>query len=63
MCGDAVRVMDGSCVGYDTCYTAECDSGFVGDVTGSCGGKAKACGYDAGCGGSFGNVYGLYVTF
>ena len=49
VCRDAVRVMVGLCVGYNPCYTAERNSRFVGDVTGSCGEKARACGYAAAC--------------
>ena len=63
MCGDAVRVMEASCVGYDACYTAERDSVFVGDVTGSCGDKMRARGYAAAYGGTFGNVSGSCLTF
>ena len=38
-------VMEGSCVGYSACYAAEHNSGFVVDMTGSCGDKTRACGY------------------
>ena len=55
--------MEGSCVGYHACYAAERDSGFVGDVTGSCGDKARVCGYVAACSGSFGDVSGSCLTF
>ena len=40
-------VMEGSCVGYRACNAAEHNSGFVGDVTGSCGNKTRVCGYAA----------------
>ena len=32
-------------VGYDACHAAVRDLGVVGDVTGSCGDGARACGY------------------
>ena len=41
VCGDAEGVMEGSCVRYNACYTAERDSGLMVDVTGSCRGKGK----------------------
>ena len=61
--GDAVGVMEGLCVGFYVCYAAERNSGFVGDVTGSCGDKARACGYAASYGGRFGDVSGSCLTF
>ena len=61
--GDVVGVIEGSCVKYYACYAAERDSGFVGDVTGSCGDKARLCGYAAAYGGSFGDVSNLCLIF
>ena len=56
-------VMEGSCAGYHACYDAERDSGFVGDVMGSCGDKVRARRYAAAYHGSFGDVSGSCLTF
>ena len=54
--------MEGLCIGYGVCYAIR-DSGAVGDVMGSCGYKAKACGCAAAYGRSFCDVSSSYLTF
>ena len=47
----------------NSCYTAERNSRFVGDVTVSCRKKAGVCGYAAACGERFSNASSLCLTF
>ena len=61
--GGVVGVMEGSCVGYYTCYATERNSGFVGDMTGCCGDKARTCGYAAAYGGIFGDASVFCLAF